>query len=287
MNTIVETENLVYSYDSVREDTEMVLKGVSFSVEKGSIVGIIGHTGSGKSTLLQLLIGLLKPVSGRVLFEGRDINEKGYDLKALRSRMGLVFQYPEYQLFEETVFKDVCYGPLNLGLPRKDCELRAYEALKSVGLPDECFYASPFELSGGQKRRVAIAGILAMKPEVLVLDEPTAGLDPVGKTEIMDLILSLKEERDITVLLVTHSMEDMASFAEKLMVLDNGLVRYFDSPENVFSHLEELESIGLSAPAVTYIMKKLKDRGMDVPEGVIRLEDAKSEILSAFRRRQA
>lgn len=286
MNTIIEVRDLTFSYDD-GSSGKPVIKGISFSVEKGGFIGIIGHTGSGKSTLLQLLIGLLKPRSGEILFYGEDIFSKGYDLKKLRSRVGLVFQYPEYQLFEENVFKDVCYGPANLGLTRKECELRAYEALKSVGLSDDCFYASPFELSGGQKRRAAIAGILAMKPEVLVLDEPTAGLDPAGRREIMNLIFKLRKERDITVILVTHSMEDMASCAEKILVLDNGQIGYFDTPAKVFSHTEELESIGLSAPAVTYIMMELRKRGMDVPTDVIRPEDARDEIIAAFARRKA
>ena len=286
MNTLLELKNIGFSYEDVPREGQMVLSDISFSVGQGEYLGLIGHTGSGKSTLLQIIIGLLKPQTGTVFFEGQDIFGKGYDLKKLRSRVGLVFQYPEHQLFEETVFKDVCYGPLNIGLTKKECELRAYEALKAVNLPDDCFYASPFELSGGQKRRVAIAGILAMKPDVLVLDEPTAGLDPVGKTELLEMTLKLKKENNISVVLVSHSMEDVAVYADRLLVLDKGRVRFLDRPERVFSQVEELESIGLSAPQVTYIMKKLKDAGMDVPADVIRLDEARDEIISAFRRRK-
>ncbi|MCR5303689.1 MAG: energy-coupling factor transporter ATPase [Lachnospiraceae bacterium] len=282
---MLELENVSFTYDNGAGVGTRALEGVSFSVEPGEFIGLIGHTGSGKSTLLQLLIGLLKPTEGRILFEGEDIGQKGYDLKKLRSRVGMVFQYPEHQLFEETVFKDVCYGPQNIGLSQKECELRAYEALRSVGLPDECFYVSPFELSGGQKRRVAIAGILAMKPDILVLDEPTAGLDPAGKNEILDLTDELKRDRNISIILVSHCMEDVAEYADRILVMDHGRLKYDESPVVVFSHVEELEKMGLSAPAVTYIMRKLKDRGVDVRNNIITIPEAGAEIMAAFKRR--
>lgn len=258
------------------------LNNINLVIPDGQFIGIIGHTGSGKSTLVQHLNGLMKATSGNIYFNGEDIDDKDYDKKELRSKVGLVFQYPEHQLFETDVFTDVCFGPKNLGLPKKEIELRAYEALKLVGLEDEYFYQSPFDLSGGQKRRVAIAGVLAMKPQVLVLDEPTAGLDPKGRDEILDQISKLKKETGITVILVSHSMDDVARYVERIIVMNRGCVMYDDAPREVFRHAAELEKIGLAAPQVTYIMKDLQAHGYDVSDDVTTIDEAKDEIKRYF-----
>lgn len=275
-------DHVNYSYG---DDTEMAvhaLKDVNLVIPDGQFIGLIGHTGSGKSTLVQHLNGLLKPTSGAIYYNGEDIHDKDYDKKKLRSKVGLVFQYPEHQLFEIDVFKDVCFGPKNLGLSQKETELRAYAALKQVGIEDEYFYQSPFDLSGGQKRRVAIAGVLAMKPEILVLDEPTAGLDPKGRDEILDQIAKLKEETGITVILVSHSMEDVARYVERIIVMNQGSVLYDDTPREVFQHYRELEQVGLAAPQVTYIMQALAKKGMKVDTAVTTITEAVEEILKAL-----
>ncbi len=280
MSLILDHVNYVYG-----EDTALAvhaLKDINLVIPDGQFIGLIGHTGSGKSTLVQHLNGLIKPTSGTIYYNGEDIHEKDYDKKRLRSKVGLVFQYPEHQLFEIDVFKDVCFGPKNLGLSQKETELRAYAALKQVGLEDAYFYQSPFDLSGGQKRRVAIAGVLAMKPEILILDEPTAGLDPKGRDEILDQIAKLKEETGITVILVSHSMEDVARYVERIIVMNQGSVLYDDAPREVFKHYKELEQVGLAAPQVTYIMQALAKRGMPVDTAVTTIAEAKREILSAL-----
>lgn len=267
------------------EGTAMAVKAlnnVSLVIPDGQFIGLIGHTGSGKSTLVQHLNGLMKATSGNIYFNGEDIDAEDFDKKKLRSKVGLVFQYPEHQLFEADVFSDVCFGPRNLGLSKKEVELRAYDALKHVGLEDDYFYQSPFELSGGQKRRVAIAGVLAMKPEVLVLDEPTAGLDPKGRDEILDQILKMKQEMGITIILVSHSMEDVAKYVDRIVVMNKGSILYDDVPKEVFRHYEELEKIGLAAPQVTYIMKELRDHGYDVRDEVTTIEEAKEELIQYF-----
>lgn len=267
------------------EDTAMAVKAldkISLVIPDGQFIGLIGHTGSGKSTLVQHLNGLMRATSGNIYFNGQDIDESDFDKKMLRSKVGLVFQYPEHQLFETDVFSDVCFGPKNLGLSKKEIELRAYEALKLVGLEDEYFYQSPFDLSGGQKRRVAIAGVLAMKPDVLILDEPTAGLDPKGRDEILDQILKLKVETGITVLLVSHSMDDVAKYVDRIIVMNRGSILYDDIPKEVFKHYQELEAIGLAAPQVTYIMKELRDYGYDVSDEITTIEEAKREIKNYF-----
>ncbi|MDE6212234.1 MAG: energy-coupling factor transporter ATPase [Lachnospiraceae bacterium] len=277
MSLILDHVNYVYG-----EDTALAvhaLKDVNLVIPDGQFIGLIGHTGSGKSTLVQHLNGLIKPTSGAIYYNGEDIHEKDYDKKKLRSKVGLVFQYPEHQLFEIDVFKDVCFGPKNLGLSQKEAELRAYAALKQVGIEDEYFYQSPFDLSGGQKRRVAIAGVLAMKPEILVLDEPTAGLDPKGRDEILDQIAKLKEETGITVILVSHSMEDVAKYVERIIVMNHGSVLYDDAPKEVFRHYKELEQVGLAAPQVTYIMQALAKKGMPVDTSATTVEEAVQEIL--------
>lgn len=282
MSIILDHVNYVYG-----EDTALAvhaLKDVNLVIPDGQFIGLIGHTGSGKSTLVQHLNGLMRPTSGAIYYNGEDIHEKDYDKKQLRSKVGLVFQYPEHQLFEIDVFKDVCFGPKNLGLSQKETELRAYAALKQVGLEDAYFYQSPFDLSGGQKRRVAIAGVLAMKPEVLVLDEPTAGLDPKGRDEILDQIAKLKEETGITVILVSHSMEDVAKYVERIIVMNRGSVLYDDAPAEVFKHYRELEQVGLAAPQVTYIMQALAKKGMPVDTSVTTIAEARQEILRVLHK---
>ncbi len=258
------------------------LKDVSLAIPDGQFIGLIGHTGSGKSTLVQHLNGLMKPTSGNIFYNGADIHEEGYNKKELRSKVGLVFQYPEHQLFEIDVFSDVCFGPKNMGLDEKEVQLRAYAALKQVGLEDDYFYQSPFDLSGGQKRRVAIAGVLAMKPEVLILDEPTAGLDPKGRDEILDRIAALRKETGITVILVSHSMDDVAKYVDRIVVMNQGGVMYDDEPKKVFRYYKELEAVGLAAPQVTYIMHALKEKGYPVNTDAITIEEAKDEILKAL-----
>lgn len=275
-------DHVNYSYGDDTALAVHALKDVNLVIPDGQFIGLIGHTGSGKSTLVQHLNGLLKPTSGAIYYNGEDIHEKDYDKKKLRSKVGLVFQYPEHQLFEIDVFKDVCFGPKNLGLSQKETELRAYAALKQVGIADEYFYQSPFDLSGGQKRRVAIAGVLAMKPEILVLDEPTAGLDPKGRDEILDQIAKLKEETGITVILVSHSMEDVARYVERIIVMNHGSVLYDDEPREVFRHYRELEQVGLAAPQVTYIMQALAKKGMKVDTAATTIEEAVGEILKAL-----
>ena len=275
-------DHVNYSYGDDTTLAVHALKDVNLVIPDGQFIGLIGHTGSGKSTLVQHLNGLLKPTSGAIYYNGEDIHEKDYDKKKLRSKVGLVFQYPEHQLFEIDVFKDVCFGPKNLGLSQKETELRAYAALKQVGIEDEYFYQSPFDLSGGQKRRVAIAGVLAMKPEILVLDEPTAGLDPKGRDEILDQIAKLKEETGITVILVSHSMEDVARYVERIIVMNHGSVLYDDEPRDVFKHYRELEQVGLAAPQVTYIMQALAKKGMKVDTAATTIDEAVGEILKAL-----
>ncbi|MBQ9136684.1 MAG: energy-coupling factor transporter ATPase [Lachnospiraceae bacterium] len=262
-------------------DTSLSVKAlndINLVIPDGQFIGLIGHTGSGKSTLVQHLNGLLKATSGSIYFNGQDIDDKDYNRKELRSKVGLVFQYPEHQLFESDVFSDVCFGPKNLGLSKKETELRAYDALRKVGLPEDCFYQSPFDLSGGQKRRVAIAGVLAMKPEVLILDEPTAGLDPKGREEILEQIVKLREESGITIILVSHSMEDVAEYVDRILVMNHGEVMYDDIPREVFKHYKELEKVGLAAPQVTYIMHKLKAAGLGVDENATTISEACEEI---------
>ena len=277
-------DHVDYVYSKGTADEIHALNDVSLKINKGEFIGLIGHTGSGKSTLVQHLNGLTKATGGHIYFNGEDIYDKGYYMRKLRSHVGLVFQYPEHQLFEETVFKDVCFGPKNMGLSEKEVELSAYAALKAVKLPDECFYASPFELSGGQKRRVAIAGVLAMKPDILVLDEPTAGLDPQGRDEILGLVKELHDEQGITVVLVSHSMEDVANYVNRILVVNDGCIKMDGEPHSVFARRQELESMGLASPAVSYIMQDLKDKGFDVTTDVTTVAEARAEILRSFRK---
>ena len=279
-------DHVSHVYEEGTSMEAAALKDVNLVIPDGQFIGLIGHTGSGKSTLVQHLNGLMKPTSGYVYYNGADIHEDGFDRKDLRSKVGLVFQYPEHQLFETDVFKDVCFGPKNMGLEAKEVQLRAYGALKQVGLADEYFYQSPFDLSGGQKRRVAIAGVLAMKPEVLILDEPTAGLDPKGRDEILDQIALLRRETGITVVLVSHSMEDVAKYVDRIIVMNQGSVMFDDEPGKVFRHYQELEEVGLAAPQVTYIMQELKKNGLDVDTDAITVGDARDRILEVLGRRK-
>ena len=280
MSIILDKVNYVYSEKTAYEI--QALKDINLKINDGEFIGIIGHTGSGKSTLIQHLNGLVKASSGGIYYNGQDIYDAGYKLKDLRGKVGLVFQYPEHQLFETTVFADVCFGPRNRGLSRKDSELKAFTALRSVGLSEDYWYRSPFEMSGGQKRRAAIAGVLAMEPEVLVLDEPTAGLDPKGRDEILDLVAKLHRERQMTVILVSHSMEDVAKYVQRLIVMNHGSVLYDGTPAEVFAHYRELEEVGLAAPQVTYLMHELRKRGIPANGVATTLEEAKQSIMQAF-----
>lgn len=275
-------DNISYIYEKGTGFERQALKNVSCAIEDGEFIGLIGHTGSGKSTFIQHFNGLVKPTEGHIYYNGRDIYEQGFNMKELRSRVGLVFQYPEHQLFETEIFKDVCFGPKNLGLSQKEVEIRAFESLRLVGIDDNMFYQSPFDLSGGQKRRVAIAGVLAMKPDVLILDEPTAGLDPKGRDDILNCLRYLREETGMTIILVSHSMDDVANYVSRIMVMNDGVLTYDDTPRNVFRHYKELEEIGLAAPQVTYLMNDLKQAGFDVNTDAITIDEAKESILSAL-----
>ncbi len=280
----IKLENVSYIYEKGSAYSSDALKNISLEINKGEFVGIIGHTGSGKSTLIQLFNALLSPTEGRILYDNADIWESSYDRRALRFKVGLVFQYPEYQLFETTILKDVCYGPRNKGLSEEECKERAIQAITAVGMKEDMYEKSPLDISGGQKRRVAIAGVLAMDPEVLVLDEPCAGLDPRGKKEILDMLSRLRRDRNITIILVSHSMEDVAGYADRLIVMNNGEKAFDGSVREVFSHYRELEKMGLAAPQVTYIMNELKNRGLDVDTNAITIDEAKKSILKALGR---
>lgn len=280
MSIALEHVNYVYSPGTAYE--KQALKDVSFEIEQGQFVGIIGHTGSGKSTLIQHLNGLIKATSGRILYDGQNIYDDGYDMRKLRGQVGLVFQYPEYQLFEADVLSDVCFGPKNQGLSQEECEARAKEALEMVGFPEKYYRQSPFELSGGQKRRAAIAGILAMRPKVLILDEPTAGLDPKGRDEILDQVEYLHRQTGMTVILVSHSMEDIARYVDRIIVMNHGEKMLDGAPREVFAHYKELEKVGLAAPQVTYVMHDLKERGFAVSPDATTIEEAADEIMKSF-----
>lgn len=279
----IRIEHLNYVYSAGTAFEQHALEDINLELPDGQFIGIIGHTGSGKSTLIQHLNGLLKATSGAVYYNDENIYDEGYDRKNLRSKVGLVFQYPEHQLFEADVFTDVCFGPKNLGLSKEEVESRAYEALKLVGLKEKYYKMSPFELSGGQKRRVAIAGILAMNPDVLVLDEPTAGLDPRGRDDILDQVDRLHREKKITVVLVSHSMEDVARYVDRIIVMNKGKVMFDDTPREVFKHYKELESVGLAAPQVTYLMHDLLEKGWNIPTDATTVEEAAEAILAYLK----
>ena len=281
MSIILDKVNYCYSEGTAYQI--QALKDINLEILDGQFIGIIGHTGSGKSTLTQLLNGPLTATSGNIYVDGKDIYDEDYNMRDLRNKVGLVFQYPDHQLFETTNFEDVCFGPKNQGLDRKEIELRAFEALRNVGFPEELYYQPPFDLSGGQKRRVAIAGVLAMKPDVLILDEPTAGLDPAGRDEILGLVARMHKELGITIILVSHSMEDVAKYVDRLIVMNQGEVMYDGAPKEVFPHYKELEAVGLAAPQVTYLMHELKEKGLDVNVNATTVKEAAEDILHALQ----
>ena len=279
MPIILDKVSHIYGQDT--NTPVKALNNINLVIPDGQFIGIIGHTGSGKSTLVQHLNGLMKATAGNIYFNGEDIDDDDFDKKKLRSKVGLVFQYPEHQLFEIDVLSDVCFGPQNQGLTRQEAELKAFEALRRVGMPMELYYQSPFELSGGQKRRAAIAGVLAMDPQVLILDEPTAGLDPMGRIEILHQIKQLQQETGLTILLVSHSMEDVAEYVDRIIVMNKGKILFDDIPREVFSHYKELEEVGLAAPQVTYVLHALKDRGFDVDVNATTVEEAARTVERA------
>ena len=280
----IKAEHINYLYGEGTAFEQYALRDVSFEIGDGQFIGLIGHTGSGKSTLIQHLNGLLRASSGKIYYNGEDIYQDGYDMRALRNQVGLVFQYPEHQLFEVDVFSDVCFGPKNQGLSKEEMEARAREALTQVGLSERYWDQSPFELSGGQKRRVAIAGVLAMQPEVLILDEPTAGLDPRGRDEILDQISALHNEKRMTIILVSHSMEDIARYADRIMVMSHGEKLFDAPPKEVFGHYKELEEIGLAAPQITYVAWQLREKGVPLEEDITTVEEAKKAILGLLKK---
>jgi energy-coupling factor transport system ATP-binding protein len=280
----IKAEHINYIYSQGTAFEQYALKDVSFEIQDGEFVGLIGHTGSGKSTLIQHLNGLIRATSGALYYNGKNIYDADFSMKELRNKVGLVFQYPEHQLFEVDVFSDVCFGPKNQKLAQEEIEERARQALTLVGLREKYWKQSPFELSGGQKRRVAIAGVLAMRPDVLILDEPTAGLDPKGRDELLDQLAELHEKEKLTIILVSHSMEDIARYADRIMVMNHGEKIYDGTPKEVFRHYKELEKVGLAAPQVTYIVHALRDHGVPVSEDVTTVAEAKAAILKVLKK---
>ncbi len=279
-------ENVSFTYSPNTAYEIHALKNINLEIRDGEFIGLIGHTGSGKSTLVQHFNGLMKATSGAIYYNGENIYTEGYSMKKLRSKVGLVFQYPEHQLFEVDVLTDVCFGPKNQGLSQEEAEKRAIKALQMVGLKEKYYKQSPFELSGGQKRRVAIAGVLAMEPDVLILDEPTAGLDPKGRDDILEQIKKLHEEQHITIILVSHSMEDVAKYVGRIIVMNQGEAMYDGTPKEIFSHYRELEKVGLAAPQVTYIMHALAEKGFGVSAtDATTIEEASEEIFRAYQKR--
>ena len=286
MGAIIETKQLTHTYSQGTPFEHTALDSVDFSAQAGEYVAVIGRTGSGKSTLIQHLNGLLKPTSGQVLFDGGDIWESKERTRQVRCQVGLVFQYPEYQLFEETVYQDIAFGPKNMGLDKDEVDRRVKQSARFVGLEPGVLEKSPFDLSGGQKRRVAIAGVIAMEPQVLVLDEPTAGLDPSGSARILDNIRTYHQEKNACIILVSHSMEEVAREAERLVVIHQGVIPFSGPPAEVFSHGEELEAMGLGVPAMTRVFARLRSMGVDVPASVYTIPQAREVILAALHRRE-
>lgn len=279
----IKVENLVHIYSKGTPFEKIALNNVSFEIKDGDFVGIIGHTGSGKSTLIQHLNGLVKADSGKIYIDGEDITKKDTDLIKVRSKVGVVFQYPEYQLFEETVYKDIAFGPLNMGYSAEETDKIIKNVIKLVGLDENVLYSSPFELSGGQKRRVALAGVIAMNPEILVLDEPTAGLDPRGRDEILGQIKRLHDEEKITVIWISHSMEDVARIAKSVMVMSDGKIIMHAGVDEVFKNANLLEENGLSVPQINKVVRKLKEKGIDIGENIYTVEKAKTAILDYIK----
>ena len=282
--SILELKNICYTYGVGTPFEKKAVNDVSFSVNKGELIGIIGHTGSGKSTLVQMLNGLMKPTSGQVLLDGVDIWDKPKEIRKIRFKVGMVFQYPEYQLFEETVYKDIAFGPTNKGLSAEEIDKEVRRAARFTGLKDEHLDKSPLDLSGGEKRRAAIAGVIAMDPDVLVLDEPTAGLDPMGRDVLLSQIVRYHKERQNTVLLVSHSMEDIARVADRIVVMNKSKLVMFDETQKVFARGDELEKIGLRIPQITKIMSQLRKRGVDVPEGILTVDSAVDYLLPFIKK---
>jgi energy-coupling factor transport system ATP-binding protein len=284
--SILELKNVCYTYGTGTPFEKKAVNDVSFSVNKGELIGIIGHTGSGKSTLVQMLNGLMKPTSGQVLLDGVDIWDKPKEIRKIRFKVGMVFQYPEYQLFEETVYKDIAFGPTNKGLSAEEIDKEVRRAARFTGLKDELLDKSPFDLSGGEKRRAAIAGVIAMDPDVLVLDEPTAGLDPMGRDVLLSQIIRYHKERQNTVLLVSHSMEDIARVADRIVVMNKSQLVMFDETQKIFARGDELEKIGLRIPQITKIMSQLRKKGVDVPEGILTVDAAVNYLLPLIKKEE-
>lgn len=284
--SILELKNVCYTYGTGTPFEKKAVNDVSFSVNKGELIGIIGHTGSGKSTLVQMLNGLMKPTSGQVLLDGVDIWDKPKEIRKIRFKVGMVFQYPEYQLFEETVYKDIAFGPTNKGLSAEEIDKEVRRAARFTGLKDELLDKSPFDLSGGEKRRAAIAGVIAMDPDVLVLDEPTAGLDPMGRDVLLSQIIRYHKERQNTVLLVSHSMEDIARVADRIVVMNKSQLVMFDETQKIFARGDELEKIGLRIPQITKIMSQLRKRGVDVPDGILTVDAAVNYLLPLIKKEE-
>ncbi len=284
MSKILELRDLSYVYGMKTPFEKKAVDKVTLSIEKGEFIGIIGHTGSGKSTLVQMLNGLIRPTGGQVLLDGTDIWEKPKEIRKIRFRVGMVFQYPEYQLFDETVYKDISFGPKNMGKSGDELDFAVRKAAEFAGLKDELLNKSPFDLSGGEKRRAAIAGVIAMDPEVLILDAPTAGLDPMGRELLLSQIMQYHRERKNTVLLVSHSMEDIARVADRIIVMNNSKLEMFETTKKVFSHGRELEKIGLRVPQITRIMSILKDKGYDVDDGALNVGDALMQITALLKK---
>lgn len=285
--SIIDVKNLSFTYGIGTPFEKTAVDGLNLSINEGEVVGLIGHTGSGKSTFVQMLNGLIKPTSGQVFFEGKDIWEKPKEIRKIRFRVGMVFQYPEYQLFDETVYKDISFGPKNKGLNDDEIDKTVRRAASFVGLSDKLLDKSPFDLSGGEKRRAAIAGVIAMDPDVLILDEPTAGLDPKGRDLLLAQIMQYHKKRKNTIIIVSHSMEDISRIADRVMVMNKSRLEMFDTPRAIFSRVKELESMGLRVPQITKIMMTLKERGYNIPDGILTVEQAFSEIVSLFKKEGA
>ena len=279
----IELKNVNYIYSQGTNNESRALTDVNLKIGSDEFVAIIGHTGSGKSTLIQLMNGLLKCANGEVLIDGKNIDDKDFNKIELRKKVGIVFQNPDNQLFEETVLKDVCFGPKNLGFSEEEAKIKAIEAMKLVDVPEHSYHKSVFDISGGQKRRVAIAGVLAMEPDILILDEPTSGLDPKGRNKIMNIVKRLHEEKGITIIWVSHNMDQVAKHAKRIVVMNNGEILFDDEAKKVFAKSKELEEVGLKAPQVSSIMRGLKDAGLDVDTSIINIEEAKNNILSVLK----
>ena len=276
---IIKTENLTYTYSQGTPFEKTAVDNVQLEIEGGELIGIIGHTGSGKSTLIQHFNGLIRPTSGKIYIDGQDIWDKSVKIRDIRFKVGLVFQYPEYQIFEETVYKDISFGPKNMGLTEEETDKRVRETAKMLEIPEDMLERSPFELSGGQKRRVAIAGVMAMEPKVLILDEPTAGLDPKGRDKVLELIARYQREKNTTVLLVSHSMEDVARFASKILVMNKGKLFCYDDTAAVFRRSAEIAEMGLAVPQITRVFDRLRTMGFDLPRDIYTVEQAKAAVL--------